>query len=184
MCKPASTLILAAAIFLLPTEHAVSAVCKKAVLDGPRTLETVCDGGACAVYQVGAAGVTNLGFGGTDPDIISFEFWSLDDTPLDTGTFDLGSGDNANYISCRECILVFQDMQNDVAQKTFFQTAGSITIDGNTVPGAGPDVGLTWSNVTLAEVTLNPDTAESTLVSDGDCYTIVPDPVFVNGFET
>lgn len=184
MCKPASTLILAAATFILPAESAVSAVCNKAALDGPRTLESVCDGGACAKYQVGAAGVTNLGFGGTAPDIISFEFWSSDDTPLDTGTFDLGSGGNANYSSCRECILVFQDILNGVAQKIFFQTAGSITIDENTVPGAGPDVGLTWSNVTLAEVTLNPDTAESTLVPNGDCYAIVSDPIFVNGFES
>jgi len=69
-------------------------------------------------------------------------------------------------------------------QKYFFQTGGSITIDTNSVPGVAADVGLSWSNVTLAEVTIDPDNMfTSTLVPNGDCYTVVADLVFRNGFE-
>ncbi len=184
----AKSTILLGALCLIPVEYAVSAVCKPAVLDGDRVLDTsynYCADGSCGTYQVGYDGTTDLGFGGAEPDQISFEFYSyIAATPPATGTFDLGSGNNTNYATCNQCILIFQDLiaPHD-PQKTFFQTGGSITIDMNTVPGTAANVGLSWSNVTLAEVTIDPDTFVSTLVPGGDCYTVVADLVFRNGFD-
>jgi hypothetical protein len=178
--------ILLAALCLIPAEYAVSTVCSQAVLDGARALVNDCGDGSCGVYQVGSNGTTNLGFGGVAADQISFEFYSyIPATPPVTGTYDLGTGDNNNYATCNQCILILQDLAApQEPQKYFFQTAGSITIAADTVPGTAADVGLSWSNVTLAEVTLDPDTFVSTLVPNGDCYTVVPDIVFRNGFET
>jgi hypothetical protein len=157
----AKSMMLLAAMCLIRAEPAVSTICKQATLDGDRVLTDTCADGSCAYYQVGSdgttyEGTTDLGYGGTQPDVISFEFYSyMFDTPPATGTFDLGTGNNSNYATCNQCILILQDLvgpQNP--QKYFFQTGGSITIDANTVPGTGADVGLSWSNVTLAEVTI------------------------------
>jgi hypothetical protein len=171
--------ILFIALCLAPCEQAVCAVCKQAVLDGARVLVNDCGDGSCGVYQVGSAGTSDLGFGGTLPDTISFEFYSSA-----TGTFNLGIGNDSNYATCGQCVLIFQDLNgpND-PQKSFFQTGGMLTIDASTVPGVATDLILSWSNVTLAEVTIDPDTFTSTLVPNGDCYTVVADKIFGNGFE-
>ena len=185
MMRAKSTTLLAA-LCLIPVQPAVSAACKQAVLDGTRVLTDTCIDGSCGFYQVGSDGNTDLGFGGTQPDVISFEFLSnVFETPPATGTFDLGAGNNSNYSTCNQCILILQDLIGpNNPQKYFFQTGGSITIDTNTVPGVAADVDLSWSNVTLAEVTIDPDNMfTSTLVPNGDCYTVVPDLVFRNGFE-
>lgn len=166
-----------AALCMIAAEYAVSAVCQQESLDGSRVPASDCGDGSCGIYQVGS-GSTDLGFGGTLPDVIYFEFWSTA-----TGTFDLGSGSNSNYATCGQCILVYEDFFAAIPQKTFFQTGGTITIDPSTIPGTAANVGLSWSNVTLAEVTINPDTFVSTLVPNGDCYTITSDQIFHGGFE-
>jgi len=175
--------ILLTALCLIPVEHAVSTVCKPAVLGGARVRMDSCYDGSCGVYQVGADGMTDLGFGGSLPDVISFEFYSQA-----TGTFNLAVGNDSNFATCTQCVLIYQDYQNllgsQVPQKTFFQTGGMLIIDMNTVPGLADDVGLSWSNLTLAQVTIDPDTFTSALVPNGDCYTVVDsDVVFRNGFE-
>jgi len=165
--------------------QAAAADCKQGILDGGRILVNDC-AGICGVYEVDDSRNTDLGFGDTLPDMISFEFYSPD--PADssypqTGTFDLASAVNANYATCQQCIVVYQDYADpDTPTKTFFQTAGSITIDSHTIPGVTPAIGLSWDNVAIAEVTIDPDTFVSTLVPGGDCYTIVPDVIFANGF--
>lgn len=179
MTAKSTILILLTTLCTIPAGSAVSAVCQQGVLDGARLLTNNCGDGSCGWYEVGSNGTTDLGFGGTLPDTIYFEFYS----PA-TGTFDLGSGNNANYQTCLQCILVYQDLFAGIEQKIFFQTGGSITIDSNTIPGIAANVGLSWSNVTLAEVTINPDTFVSTLVPNGDCYNIISDTIFRSGFET
>jgi len=175
----AKSTILLATLCLVPAEHAVSTVCKQASLYGHRVLVADCGDGSCGVYQVGSDGSTNLGFVGMAPDRISFEFYSQA-----TGTFNLAVGNDRNYATCNQCILILQDVSGSNPQKYFFQTAGLLTIDMNTVPGVAADVALSWSDVTLAEVTIDPDNLfTSTLVPNGDCYTIVGDPVFHDGFE-
>jgi len=180
MTTRSSIRLLLTVLCLAPGEHAFPATCKQAVLDGTRVRVSDCGDGSCGVYQVGSDGMTDLGFGGTLPDIISFEFYSQA-----TGTFNLAIGNDSNYATCTQCVLIFQDLNGPQdAQKTFFQTGGMLTIDMNTVPGVAADVTLSWSNVTLAEVTIDPTTFTSTLVPDGDCYTVVADVVFRNGFES
>ncbi len=187
----AKSTILLAALCLIRIEYAASTVCKQATLDGDRVLTDTCIDGSCGFYQVGSdgtsyEGIIDLGYGGAQPDVISFEFYSyVFETPPATGTFDLGTGNNSNYATCNQCILILQDLTGpNNPQKYFFQTGGSITIDANTVPGTAADVGLAWNSVTLAEVTIDPNTFTSALVPDGDCYTIAADLVFRNGFET
>lgn len=182
MTAKSTLLIPFAALCMTAAEFAVPAACQQGSLDGTRVLTNNCGDGGCGVYQVGS-GSTDLGFGGTLPDTIYFEFWPITPPPA-TGTFDLGSGNNNNYSTCEQCILVHEDLFAGVPQKTFFQTGGSITIDPNTVPGTAVAIGLSWSSVTLAEVTVNPDTNVSTLVQNGACYTIASaDQIFHNGFE-
>lgn len=178
---------LMAALCMIPGECTLAAACMQASLDGARTLVSNCGDGSCGIYQIGliGPGATNLGWGGSLPDVIYFEFYSSTASPPATGTFDLGGGKNGNYATCEQCILVYQDYFGTVPQKTFFQTGGTLTIDANTVPGIAANIGLTWSNVTLAQVTLDPETFASTLVPGGDCYTIsAADSIFRSGFET
>jgi hypothetical protein len=182
MAAKLTLLIPLATLCMIPAEFAVPAACQQGSLDGARVLTNDCGDGSCGVYQVGF-GSTDLGFGGTLPDTIYFEFWPISPPPA-TGTFDLGSGNNSNYSTCEQCILVYEDMFAGIPQKTFFQTGGTMTIDPNTIPGTAADVGLSWSNVTLAEVTINPDTFVSTLVPGGGCYAIAAaDQIFHSGFE-
>jgi len=184
MTTQSSIRILLTVLCLVPGEHSVAATCKPAVLNGTRVRTDSCLDGSCGVYlyQVGSDMMTDLGFGGSLPDIISFEFYSQA-----TGTFNLAIGNDSNFGTCTQCVLIYQDLNgpND-PQKTFFQTGGTLTIDMNTVPGAAADVTLSWSNVTLAEVTIDPTTFTSTLVPGGDCYTVVDsdDVVFRSGFES
>jgi hypothetical protein len=175
-----------AALYALASPQAAAADCTPAALDesGGRILVNDCLG-ACGVYQVGDPTGPDLHFGSELPDVISFEFYSPDTGYPRTGTFDLGSGLDANFGTCEQCIIVYQDYTDpNTPTKTFFQTAGTITIDSNTIPGVSPAVGLSWEGVTLAEVTIDPETFTSTLVPGGACYTIVVnDLVFRNGFE-
>jgi hypothetical protein len=43
---------------------------------------------------------------------------------------------------------------------------------------------MSWANVHLVEVTIDPQTYESTPVPGGSCYDIVSNEVFANGFES
>jgi hypothetical protein len=167
---------------LMASSTAGAATCKQQILDGARTL--IADSpGSYEIYQVGPLQDTDLGYGGVLPDVISFEFYA-NGAPITAGTFDLGSGDNANYATCSQCVRVIMDIDTGtgVPQKIFYQTGGTLTVDAMTLPGSDPIV-LSWQNVTLAEVYIDPSTFESTLVPNGDCFTIVPDEIFANDFE-
>jgi hypothetical protein len=168
---------------LLVSSAANAATCNQQVLDGARTLAAE-DPGNYDIYEVDAAQDTDLGYGSSLPDIISFEFYSLNN-PLASGTFDLASGINSNYETCDQCLLVYSDIDvlgSGVPQKTFFQTGGTLVVDAMTPPGSDP-ITMSWQNVTLAEVTIDPNTFHSTLVPNGECFTIVPDKIFANDFE-
>lgn len=84
------------------------------------------------------------------------------------GTFDLGTGNNTNYATCDQCILVHEDVDAGSNPKTvFFQESGSITVsDGNPTAGTGSGSII---NVTLVEVIVDPIDYSSTPVVDGRC---------------
>jgi len=164
---------------------ASATTCKQQVLDGPRVLVASQGGGspdAFAAYQVDPDMDTDLGYGDSRPDLISFEFYTISSPALVAGTFDLASALNSNYATCDQCVLVYRDFVTGNASQTFFQTAGTLTVDAATIPGSDP-ITMTWQNVHLIEVTLDPVSFESTPVPNGDCYDIVPDKLFVDGFE-
>ena len=170
---------------LLPVSLFVSSLagattCTQQILDGPRTL-AIDNPGVFEVYMVDPQANTDLGFGGALPDVISFEFYA-NGAPIGAGTFDLGSGDNSNYNTCSQCLRVLMDFDHGRPQKLFFQTGGTLTVDAMTLPGSDPII-MSWQNVTLAEVTIDSMTLVSTLVPNGDCFTIVADEIFADDFE-
>ena len=183
MKKHSTLAIVTIAFCSAASPNALAAVCKTGLLDGPRQqiLIDLCNGN-CGIYAVGADSTSDLGFGGPQPDIVRFEFYSFTQSPPATGTFELDSAVNANYATCEQCIVVYQDFSGGGVAKTLFQTGGSITIDMNTVPGLYSELGLSWSNVSLAEVTIDPETFVSTLVPGGECVTIIADTIFADGF--
>jgi len=167
---------------LLVSSTAGAAMCTQQVLDGPRTLVGDTPG-YDEVYWVDPAQNTDLGYGGALADVISFEFYANGGL-ITAGTFDLGSGNNTNYETCSQCVLVFMDLDSasGIPQKTFYQTGGTLTVNAMTLPGSDP-IKMSWQNVTLAEVTIDPSTFESTLVPNGACITIISDVIFANDFE-
>jgi len=171
-------LLLPASLLLSSLAGAVT--CTQQILDGPRTL-SVDNPGVFEIYIVDPQANTDLGFGDVLPDAITFEFYA-NGAPIGAGTFDLGSGDNSNYNTCNQCIRVLMDFSAGRPKKFFFQTGGTLTVDAMTLPGSDPII-MSWQNVTLAEVTIDPNTLVSTLVPNGDCFTIVDDEIFANDFE-
>lgn len=98
-------------------------------------------------------------------DFVFYEFYS--DA---TGTFDLMSvGDNDNYETCTQCIRMLEDLAPSITPKVFYQTSGSMVVSG--APSSGTPT-ITLNNVTLSEVTIDPNSFHSTLVPGGACYTI------------
>lgn len=116
------------------------------------------------VYQLG--GRVDLGLGGPLPDAMIFEFY--EDA---TGTFDLASGGNENYKTCKQCIRFVQDIDPDgiVPAKNFFQAGGAITIDPATPPN-GVDLVVTLTALEMVEVTIRAADFQTTPVENGACY--------------
>lgn len=85
-----------------------------------------------------------------------------------SGEIPLSSGADANYATCVECLLVFQDYDPSVgAAKTFFQQSGALFV--NSVSTANGALSGTLDDVTLVEVTIDPNTFTSTPVAGGAC---------------
>lgn len=105
------------------------------------------------------------------PDDFNIYFYGMPYTPA-TGTYDLAStGVNDNYATCAECVYLFQDVDmNDVEDKAFFQSEGTLTITATdpTLPNVSEG---SLTNVKLVEVTID-ENFFSTPVPGGDCYVI------------
>lgn len=113
--------------------------------------------------------------GGPTIDEMDAEFFSAA-----VGSFDLATGVNNNYATCEQCVTFYRDYTDPVQHKLFFQSAGLLTIDQ--VPGIDP-LTVELSNTRLVEVTIDPDTFESTPVPGGECYDLVTDLIFRSGFD-
>jgi hypothetical protein len=83
---------------------------------------------------------------------------------LPAGTYDLGAGVNANFNSCSECVLIFEDDYS----KTYFQQSGTLTITENKAGTLETKGTLTAK---LVEVTIADDYT-STPVAGGGCFEI------------
>ena len=87
--------------------------------------------------------------------------------PTLAGTFDLGMGDQNNFATCALCFLAFEaDAQGNIT-KTFFQSAGSITLTED--PFDRRRMVGTVSNLAMVEVTIDQTTFASTPVPGGEC---------------
>jgi hypothetical protein len=86
-----------------------------------------------------------------------------------TGTFELGMGDEANFASCSRCVLLGVEYHSDteVVEAYFFAKSGTAVIDPTSDQMNGSPQ-LTLSDVTLEEVTID-DSSVSTRVNGGRC---------------
>ena len=94
------------------------------------------------------------------------------------GTYNLGTGNNANYSTCNQCVLLYRfayDSENDtyVSDKDFFQKAGTIQITKTDFSDEDYPYYQGILSLTLAEVeimTSSPYTSK--FVEGGECYEI------------
>jgi hypothetical protein len=87
----------------------------------------------------------------------------------DTGIFELGTGDDANYASCSRCVWLGVDLGDSGQARTYFYAKSGqldIAADSDQLNGY-PDIHVT--DVLLSEVTLDDDTHVSTEVPGGRC---------------
>lgn len=126
---------------------------------------TVLDPSYAYIFSYGYTpntGDTNL------PDEGWIEFWSNEST----GTFDLSVDPDDSYATCEHCVRVFEDIDqdNNIARQ-YFQSSGTMEITDATDLLNGVSAG-SLTDVTLVEVTIDPNTYESTPVADGSCLHI------------
>ena len=112
-------------------------------------------------------------FGNTSmSDDFQMQFFQNSNGKISTGTYDLSSGKNANYSTCTECVLAYQDYNEstDKYTKLFFQKSGTLKLPKATTNGAAL-VGTISAK--LIEVTIDPSNDyTSTPVSGGACLEI------------
>lgn len=107
---------------------------------------------------------------GAAEDLFRIEFYELNG-PQMNGSYDLGAGIEANYASCDHCVLVYADLGDMGAGKIFFQKSGTMKLESVQSPPGPLTVG-SIADVTLVEVTINPDDFTSTEVPGGACLRI------------
>jgi cysteine-rich repeat protein len=135
--------------------------------------------GNCTALNVAALTLSSNGImiadvsvEGPDPDFFQIEFYELNDIQM-TGTFDLAASPDDNYETCDRCVLVYADNTDTGTGKYFFQESGAMQLDFVTSPpGTSPASAGSLANVKLIEVTIDPQTYESTPVANGACLTL------------
>lgn len=181
MLKSATTFLALAGAVLCGVAHA-DVTCQPLVMSSSLSAQLLSGNDDDTSWQYGLLGdgTTNLGFGGTAPDLLDLEIY-YDGSP---GTFDLSAGDDANYATCAHCVLLYRDIDPDAGPaKTFFQTAGALTYV-DTAAESQTELDVQISGLRLVEVTIDPGTFVSTPVPDGECYVQAEDKIFLNGFDS
>lgn len=120
------------------------------------------------IYKV--AGVTDMlwraalheKFG--DPNV--HDFFQMEFYSFDTGTFVLGTGSNAAYQSCEQCVLVYTDVNqgSGSAVGAYFATSGTLTVHPQTQPG-----GMVLSAV-LKDLVLRETDDNMNVIPGGACF--------------
>lgn len=91
----------------------------------------------------------------------------------DAGTFDLSTGNNANFSTCEQCVLLYADASTDSETATYFQKSGTLTIEELVKDGYG---GMSEKSKGKAEdiilVEVSFEGIVSTPVKDGGCFKI------------
>ncbi len=100
----------------------------------------------------------------TKPRELSLLFERYNDT-LYEGTFDLSEGADANFGTCAHCVFVL----TDTAARAYFADRG--TLVSNSDPYSRR-LDVEVSGLRLVEVSVDPETRESTVIEDGACIEV------------
>ncbi|MFO0613851.1 MAG: hypothetical protein U0414_14760 [Polyangiaceae bacterium] len=110
-------------------------------------------------------------YDGATADILNVEFYAGGTfNGQNTGTFDLSMGGDDNYETCSRCVRGISDVVSGTS-KQFFQQSGTMTIPAGSMHLNGT-INATLTDVTLIEVTIDPNTFVSTPVPNGACLHI------------
>jgi len=139
--------------------------CPAVALTGPLAADR-----AASSYGLGFDGATDLGFGGRGPDTFIIEIWEDSE-----GTFDLASVDNADYLSCAQCVLVLVDLVGETPTAVYFQRSGSLMVTGLPSDGA--------PSFTLSDVILGEADADVVPIEGGFCRSITNETLTVTVVE-
>lgn len=105
-------------------------------------------------------------------DVLSVQFYESDSdsgrTELKTGAYDLGTGENTNYASCSECVLIYEDVSDSETGRIYFQESGTIVVEEAKENSLEVKASL---SVRLVEISMD-ENYNSTPVSDGKCLRI------------
>ncbi|HSW59581.1 MAG TPA: hypothetical protein VLJ60_02215 [bacterium] len=91
----------------------------------------------------------------------------------DAGVFDLATGDNANFSTCKQCVLLYADASTDGEAATYFQKSGAVTIDELVKDGydcMSAESAGKIENIRLVQVYF--EGSVSTPVKDGGCFDV------------
>ncbi len=89
-------------------------------------------------------------------------------TELKSGTYNLGEGENTNYASCNECVLVYEDISESEAGRIYFQESGKIVVDEAKEKSLEAKGSL---SVRLVEISMD-ENYNSTPVPNGRCLIV------------
>lgn len=177
--KQSIVLIALAAVTLQTAAAAAGPVCGEALFDGPYTLIQN-NPGSAAIYTLDPG--TDLGFGGPERDMIYLGFYYSGYGA--SGPIDLGSAPNDNYSTCEVCLSVLEDLDmGSQPAKFMFPSTGVINIIQLTLPGTAFELDVSFSELQVVEVTIDPETASSVPVPGGVCY-VQKSGIFRDGFES
>ena len=101
---------------------------------------------------------------------IQWEFYAGFGKDSFVGTFDLASETDGNYATCATCIQVLSLDADGAISKRFFQSGGSITLSAD--PLVDKRMIGSVNGLSLVEVTVDPETFESTPVDGGACIAV------------
>ena len=129
----------------------------------PNSLETIYLEGIPEEY----IGLLSLGFYSNSQS----QSWT---SYASVGTYDLGSGDNSNYSSCHQCVMLdLYDLNNDYAYvSTFYQQEGTLKVTRTDFVTNDHYYYEGLLSVKLAEAEIDEESLETSFVENGDCYEI------------
>jgi hypothetical protein len=103
----------------------------------------------------------------------------LDSYSPASGRLPLRTCTNANCASCSQCVLVLLDADSGTAI-SYFADRGTLILED--APGTDP-LPVRLDGVRVIEVTIDPNTFESTPVVNGGCFEFDQQSMFADGFE-
>ncbi len=134
---------------------------------------------ASYIYNVSPQLTPCSGCQGPLPDYLWVDFYTGGEyTGEQTGTFELGIGEEENYASCSRCVWLGVEFAAPDSEAYFFAKSGAMVVDATSFQITGhPNV--TLSDVTLEEVTIDFNSGLSTPVNGGRCLHLAAATVYV-----